>query len=410
MDIKKFLVTESERKDILLQYGLIKEQDVVKKSLELDKKVDFPGGYYNQKYLEPILQPEIEKIKTYLSNGAGKKFLVTVDITSSESRIPNTDNEAGGKRVESGYLSQKRNETIQKYITEQLQSFVDDKLLASLPSFKVTKPEIKGPEWRGQPFCPINMIPKNDNQGYECLSPKFNAGRNTNGKPITNWVNGRGKKATDGTYAGGLYSDIANEFVAAQSITVKMILKELPDISKCLNNMIIEVNYTNLTEKHKCNNATYNIYMTAGSATAPTNSDLLFRTDGKNYASLDNNNSSYDNNPNTCVNANSEKCKRYNKFIISPEIAERILKQEIDSGKETEKPTFKIWARCIGTTTPHPEWGTGCHKSKKDPNFGVGDVKIISGTKNVSTFEVKTPSKKEEIKLLQTISACGTAQ
>jgi len=408
MNIKKLLISESERRDILLKYNIIREQgDEIKKSLELNKKVDFPGGYYSQKYLEPILKPEIEKIKSYLSTGNGKKFLVTVEITSSESNIPNTDNESGGKRVEPGYLSKKRNETIQRYITEQLQSFVDNKLLMSIPSFNVAEPQTLGPEWKGQPFCPIKMIPKNDSQGYECLSPKFSPGRGSDGNPIINWISGRGKKGSDGTYAGGIYSAIANQFVESQSITVKMTLKELPDISRCLNNMVIEVNYTDLTEGHKCNNATYNIYMTAGSVTKPTDSDLLFRTDGKNYASLDNANSGYDNNPKTCQDGNSETCKRYNKFIISPEIAERILKQEIDIGNNVNKPTFNIWARCVGTTTAHPEWGTGCHKSNKG-NFGVGDVTIVSGTKNTSTFQVKTPTKKGEIKLLQTISACGT--
>ena len=42
MNIKKLLISESERRDILLKYNIIREQqDDVKKSLELNKKVNF---------------------------------------------------------------------------------------------------------------------------------------------------------------------------------------------------------------------------------------------------------------------------------------------------------------------------------------------------------------------------------
>jgi len=56
MNIKKFLITESEKKDILKQYGILSEQSTdntqPSKTLELDVKVTFKGGYYSESYAD----------------------------------------------------------------------------------------------------------------------------------------------------------------------------------------------------------------------------------------------------------------------------------------------------------------------------------------------------------------------
>lgn len=401
MNIKRLLIAEAEKKDILRQYGLIKEDNTQpKKTLEVDVRITFKGGYYSANYanFKNNLDPEIAKVTQFLKAGAGKAYLVTVEITSGESKLPNVDMEKGGVRVNPGYLSKERSKTIQKYITTKLEGYVNQKLLLALPTFKVVTPEPTGPDWVGQPFCPKNLIPADDPQGFKCTEAAFNPGVGANGAKIVNWSTG---KFTT-------YSALFKEYQNAQFMGVKLKLEEMTDIKKCLDNMVIEVNYTNLDERHICNNATYHIYLVGGNA-QPTQADLLYRDgDKKNYASLDNAGSAYDNKSGRCIKASDEGCKRYNKFTVTPEMANKVLTQSVTS-MTNNKPKFVIWGQCSELNQNHPKWGNGCHASNGDPNAGVGDVVITNGLKEKTTYTIKTPVTRGQFRRLRTITACGTA-
>lgn len=396
MNIKKLLIAEAEKKDILRQYGLLTEDNnQPTNTLEVDVKITFKGGYYSAQYanFKENLDPQLAKVSEFLKNGAGKAYLVTVEITSGESKLPNVDMEKGGVRVEPGYLSQQRSKTIQTYITSKLENFVKQKLLLSLPKFKVSTPEPTGPDWVGQPFCPKNLIPQDDPQGFVCSAPTFNPGNN-----IISWA--KGKLST--------YATLFKQYQTAQFIGVKLKLEEMTNIKKCLDNMVIEVNYTNLDERHVCNNATYHIYLVGGDA-QPTQNDLLYRDgDKKNYASLDNAGSAYDNKSGRCLKASDEGCKRYNKFTVTPEMASKVLTQSV-SNMTNNKPKFVIWGQCSELNQNHPKWGNGCHASNGDPNAGVGDVVITNGLKQKNTYTIKTPVARGQFRRLRTITACGTA-
>jgi hypothetical protein len=121
------------------------------------------------------------------------------------------------------------------------------------------------------------------------------------------------------------------------------------------------------------------------------------RNDGKPFASLNNDKVNtnkeldyYNNNPTKNGGA------RYNKFIITPEIATELLK----GGKNS----FTISAMCwnpLGYSFPN--WGYGCHE-------GVGTIIVTNGTGEKFTYESATPRERDETKTLVTINACGSGK
>ena len=111
MSYKEILLSEIEKKNILNQYGLLVEQNPapapapttnVTDTLVVDKKITFKGGYYSASYADfkTNLDPDLKTVQEFLTNGTGKAFIVKVRIGAGESRIPNTDNEKGGVRVD----------------------------------------------------------------------------------------------------------------------------------------------------------------------------------------------------------------------------------------------------------------------------------------------------------------------
>lgn len=384
VNIKKLLITEIEKRNILSQYGIIVEEANPVTSLTIDKYVTFRGGYYSEKYLGNELPTQIYKIQQFLKEKQGKSFLVDVILESGESQIPNTDNENGGKKVDRGFLAIKRNETIKKYITTQLQSFVDNKLLVKIPEFKIFPPKIGNTPWVGQPFCPKNLLPTEDTQGYECLKSTFKPGKDTNNKPIVNWISGKQK----------VYKETSDLYLKEQYIRVKIEVKELTEMKKCLDNMTIEVNYTDLTKKHICNSSIYEIYIKGN---LNKNSSKLTRTDGKGYASLNNDSRNAAKYDSKLINYDNEpdnwRGKRYNKFIVTTEIAAKLISDGSTS--------FIISAKCINPLNiSHVQWGDGCHK-------GVGNIVITNGKGEKTEYNSETPTGKNEVKELKAINACG---
>lgn len=376
MSFKHLLLNEIEKKEILSQYGLLKEQSTSTTptdTLNVDVKINFKGGYYSQAYanFKDVLDPELTKVENFLKNGQGKAFIVKVRVGAGESKIPNTDNEKGGVRVEPGFLSQQRMNTIETYIDAKLASYVKSGVLVSKPAITKTKPVTGGPEWIGQPFCPKDKLPADDTQGYECTKSTF-----VPAPGVKNWKAG---KTT-------VYNDILSGYTGAQYLRVALQLKEIPTIVKqCLDNMKIQINYTDLSKRHTCNSAVYEIKL---------NGVLLTRDDGAKYASLNNAGDEYDNSKGT-----DKGGKRYNTFVVSPELASSILQSTNFISGQT--PKFSISATCLNPNN-YEAWSNGCHK-------GVGNIIVTNGKGQSTSYESATPNLKGETKTLKNIDACGKA-
>jgi len=382
MNIKRLLISEIEKRDILRQYNILTEDVIPVSSLNIDKNVNFAGGTYSEPYLLKDLAPEMQRIKDYLTSSSGKSFIVSVQISSGESQIPNTDNEKKPSvRVEPLFLATNRNNVIQTYIKNQLQPFVDSKLLVKIPTFKVEKPVVGKTAWIGQPFCPKSLIPSDDKQGYICAGSSFKPGNGADGKPIFNWVNGKNT----------VYKTILDSYNKEQFVNVKIVLKELTVMKKCLDNMTIDVNYVGTD--HKCNSAIYEMYIKGNLNRTDT---LLLRNDGKTYASINNNFTSpfitatpklgdYDNDP-KAVGGN-----RYNRFIVTSEIASSLIS---DGSSE-----FIISAKCKNPYN-NPDHSGGCHD-------GVGNILVTNGNGVKFPYTLTTPKGKDEVKSLPAINACG---
>lgn len=359
----RLVISESERTDILRQYNLILEQDAEREPLVIDKVITFPAGYYSEKYLKDLI-PEVEKITQYLKSGKGGAFLVGVEMSSGESQIPNSDVET--KNTEGtapGWLAQQRQTTITKYITDQLQGFVAQKLLLSLPTFTINPITIGETPWVGQTFIQPN------GERYVCTEKEKLTGC------ITKYRACRASTCRD----------LASRYASEQYIKVKLTLKELSEQKKCLDNMTIEVNYTK--NNHNCNAAVYKIFI---------NGIQLTRDDGKPFASLNNDFLNTNKELDYYNNGPRNTSSRYNKFIISPEIATELLK----GGKNS----FTISAMCwnpLGYSFPN--WGYGCHE-------GVGTIIVTNGTGEKFTYESATPKGRDETKTLVTINACGSGK
>lgn len=404
MNVKKFLITELEKKNILKQYGILSEAaptpaTPTPEQLTIDKRVVFPAGYYNESYiLKTELPTELNKVVEFLKNKPGKSFIVDVRIESGESQIPNTDNElkkpSPANRVETGYLSKMRGNTITAYINKVLEPYIGPgKVLPTAPKIIATAPKQGETKWKDQAFCPSKLLPANDTQGYECLNQKFNPGTGV----LNNWFNGKDK----------LYSSIKAKYLEEQYIRVVIRVSEKNDVTAktnmkpCLDNMVIEVNYTDLTKKHKCNSAIYEIYV-RGDLSTTTPGILLVRNDGKKFASLNNNYPeatkdggptliNYDNDP---KNIRGVGGARYNKFVVTPEIATSLITDGSTS--------FIVSAKCLNPFD-NKGWKGGCHE-------GVGNIVITNGKGEKTEYTSSTPNGKDEVKELVKINACGKGQ
>jgi hypothetical protein len=413
MNIKKLLITESEKKSILKQYGLVVEDySSPTNVLEVEKDIKFKGGYWKMTpEVKTMLDSEISKIKEFLTTTKGIPHIVSIKISSQESKIPNVDRE-GGKttRINPGVLSNNRSETIKQYLNQALTPLVGNGL-QSLPVFDVEPPKEGTTKWIGQDFCPANQVPSNDPQGYICSDLNFQPKKDN--KIITNWSKGKGTLNTDGTYAGGVYSQLANTYVTEQNMTMKIDLIDMSYVKGCLNKLQIYLNYTKTEVGHTCNSAVFKVYV---------NGVPLKRADGAEYASLNTADDEYDNNPGTCSsvkqikgNINSlkpthykssgggkgPKCKRFNKFEIGPELATELLSKS-KFNTNNQEPEFSIEVECLKDDfydANSKTWG-GCHD-------GVGDIVVINGLGKRSDYSSSTPRGYQEKLEVLKMGPCG---
>ena len=407
MNLKKILVTESERISIMRKQGLIlKEAVTPTTTLNVEKDIKFKGGYHSitsvDSATKTALDAEMNKIKDFLNKATGKVYLVAVQISSGESQIPNTDRELGGKKVDPGYLSEKRSKTIQDYVTKTLASFGNK--LISVPAFDVIAPKIGATPWLGQSFCPKGSETANDPEARSCAGTSFKVPNASAG--TLNYI--AGKDTT--------YKAIADKYKSEQFMKVKMKLMDVANVQKCLTNMKIQVNYTDVSKGHTCNSAVYKISL---------NGVALKRDDGKDYASLNNGNDKYDNNPGTCAQLNRIKgkpetgkpvmlnasksgndaaCARYNQFTVKSDIIGQVLAKSAFDMTTAGVPKINIQATCLMDDfydEPNKKWG-GCHT-------GVGDIVVTNGNNQTFNYNGATPRNLNQTTTLATIDPCGAS-
>jgi hypothetical protein len=242
----KLLISEQERKRILSLYGLITE---AVEPFKKEQKVEFNAGYYSEKYAAPVLDPIVQEIKDYLSNNKGLRFIVNVSISSSESKIPNTDKEIKSGQstpVEPKYLAKKRQKTIVDYLNKKFTEFKSEGIINDLPNYDIKEPVISGPEWIGTAWCK-SPRPSNDPEGRLCT---------------TEW-----KKQN--------YPQKA-EFESAQNLTMSITINEVKNDEKsnpCEGGLSIRFEI----ENHSCQNAEFFVF---------ANTTLLYNTEGGMTANL----------------------------------------------------------------------------------------------------------------------------
>lgn len=285
---RKLIISESEKKDILKQYNiltLLKEAEI-KAGQRVQTTITFAGG----KYLQTSgnfsdITNNIQAIKDFCNKVPNGK-IVEVVVEAGESQIPNTDNEAGGTRVDVGYLSKKRYATIKSFLQKKF-----DEWKTSDPNFKKpqkfveTEPVIGTTPWLDNPdgFCPSDVVtatdPK-DTQGYACLSATFKPGEG-----VENWSKGK-----DTTYV-----TTRDQFRSEQFVRVTFRLgvpsntiTNMPPKLECLSGMVIEYNYDSEVEKSNNGTASNVHCCSRGLFTISANGIKLKRTDGYEFANINN--------------------------------------------------------------------------------------------------------------------------
>tara|TARA_R110000822_G_scaffold188266_1_gene327420 strand:+ start:2628 stop:4397 length:1770 start_codon:yes stop_codon:yes gene_type:complete len=343
---------------------ILKEQNDIPPSV--NKSVEFGPGFYRVKGnytgksgtkwswdVEETLNTELQKIKNFLTkNPSG--YIVNVNLSAGESKIPNVDREQNGKKVNPGHLSKNRMETIKNYVQKVFDSWLKEGIIKDKINFSVKNPKIGSTDWVGQPFCPKEKR-GDDPQGYKC------------GKDYRNSPN---YKTLKDTYT-------KEQFVNV-SISVDKFEEEgggggIPITENCAVGLEIIVQ----TPKHNCNNAEFFIFanktliknVDGGDTHNGSNSDKEVRI---NKFNLDSKvlNPAYGKLGTLKYGTTGDNGgARYDKFIITPEQSKKITSQSNDG-------TMKIWAVCAKSTC-HSDLVsiTIKHPSKKENVFGPQKVK-----------------------------------
>ena len=372
--MQRFIITEEDKRNILGMYGLLTEDlEEPSKQMTINGNSFFENGMWKKlsNKATATLQNELKNIVVFLKNNLKQGMVVSVKINAGESNVTNHDNESPEKpAVNPGYLSEKRAETMKTILTTYFNDLISEKIISEMPKFEKFS------------FTPGSetYVKNKDNPN----DPKYKKDR---------FVNVEIKLVSEPDWA-------------KETIYLKMIEPRLPNLSQdeevplkyqqinpvpekkqCVNNMKIEIYYDDAIKpgNHVCNSSIYNIYL---------NNEPLIRNDGKTYASLNNNIKKaneklkpYDNLPNI------QGGSRSNTFIITPEMADKIL--------EKNDKVLTLNAQCINPTGLNDkQWGDGCHT-------GVGNIRVTNGKGVINSYLASTPNGKDEVKTIATFDSCG---
>lgn len=300
------------------------------------------------------LDLEIKDIYAFISYNPGNYIL---EIESSESLVPNADNEGTNRDFsQPGSLAYARAVALKEYVDKKL-----DELYLQDSDSTGPKPEVR-------------------------LSSEDKVKRV--GGPTWDGVDAKANK-----YTQHQYTRIKAEFITAPAIILD---------PECFTNFKIQINYT--PGDHVCNDAVYKVYV---------NDTLLYRDDGKEYASLNNKTqASWVNEPST-----SNKYKlaqldnspgdrggaRTNQFTVDQTLAKKLLENFEDG--------YVIAMECYfpngNETTSDPSFPTGDGDHGGDCHNGIGTITIVAPDGATSTLNVRTPEKRGKKKYLAELDPCN---
>jgi hypothetical protein len=276
------IITESEKREILSLYGLIREvgedkpqTEASTSALKFDKSVNFAPGYYRLKGpvttkagvtynwdVNQTLNSDLEKIKEFLKqNPSG--YIVEVNLYSGESKIPNNDNEKGGTKVEENYLNKARLNSLKSYLNPIFESWKQEGITQT--DFKINEYMSGGTtNWKGTPFCPANTTDE------RLCTTKYNS-----------LVKAGDKTALDykAEYDKEQYFRVIIEVKKVESPQTSPTTGTTKITEGCATGLKIRVD----VDKHNCNNAEFFVVL---------NDTLLYNVDG-GYTANGNNSDSY---------------------------------------------------------------------------------------------------------------------
>ena len=161
---QRLVISEDEKYGILGLYGLLKEQEV--KNFQIFGNSFFGDGKWME--LNPTtknsLDSQISQAIQFLSKNKGQ--IGSIQITASESQVPNADREKSskdyGKALKLYELSRRRADTMKKYMTVQFQNALNNGAISQMPIFK--EPVLLRGETAYDPKNPEN--PKHNEERY----------------------------------------------------------------------------------------------------------------------------------------------------------------------------------------------------------------------------------------------------
>jgi len=166
---------------------LVSEQntdETEKDSISLTKRVEFPSGFHSSSAVNLETLIDLSKIEEFLKKYKDKK--IVIKLKSSESQVPNNDNEVTPKkRLNPGDLSKMRYQTIQTFMTEWLNGLVSKGIISQVPKFINTQPYIdtttpwdpksspKDPKYTKHQFVEIEVNAEGQIEPKKTLTPEF---------------------------------------------------------------------------------------------------------------------------------------------------------------------------------------------------------------------------------------------
>jgi len=128
---KRFIITENDKRHILSMYNLITEAPETATSTQFKNnfRFEYNAGYWSVgnpkntsggKTVKTQIDDFAKEFVTWYQGLQSQKFPIgeiKIVLTASESKIPNTDQEAGGGKIGEGELSKKRLASLQEYLS-----------------------------------------------------------------------------------------------------------------------------------------------------------------------------------------------------------------------------------------------------------------------------------------------------
>jgi hypothetical protein len=163
-----------------------------KDSISLTKRVEFPSGLHSSSAVNLETLIDLSAIEEFLKKYKDKK--IVIKLKSSESQVPNNDNEVTPKkRLNPGDLSKMRYETIQTFMTNWLNGLISKGIIPQMPEFINTQPQIdtttpwdptgltpsqisalaKDPKYTKHQFVEIEVDAEGQKEPKKTLTPEF---------------------------------------------------------------------------------------------------------------------------------------------------------------------------------------------------------------------------------------------